>query len=950
MELKTYVLLNVSADDYYAKRYPKWSPRAKANVCCPWHEDSSPSLSLSLHNGGAKCHAASCGKTLGNIVHFEAERNNISELDAAKQIYHEFVRPVIPESEIATLQSVLAKSSSFRRWIAEDCGFDATVIKSFGLGLEENSKRITIPIRNQWGMVVNLRRYRIPRFRKSKQDENTKVINVEGHGKLDLFPYDKFVDYSLDKPIFIMASEKETMLAVAGGLQAICSTNGEGSWDEDWTQLLMGYDICIVGQTDQAGVDASAKRFATLQSVCNSIVNLKLPTKFKDFADWIVREGGNTSKLIALYKEQLAECHSPIGEVAQPKQKARAKSQPQFLSDANATSPSLPPYYSEELTELASICSKPEMLNKRVKVQGIVAAKATYNYTVPWKFSVKAKNNPPKIVCVPVGRELAGFINNGDVGIKDIVREIVKDESVIVEPLEYINVTEVEIIPIVSMDCDSPYVVQRCLHVGNWIESNIPYELDIIPVNEIRSQKTIGLITKVTTIALSFENREFSEEELATLQKFQPGEDQSVFDKMLEIADILSDGYTKIFNRPDWHLVALLTWVSPIGWKFPHESRIQRGWLNVLALGDTETGKSRVVETLQRITNCGQIINSENCTYVGLVGGAIKMGSGQLMLRWGRIPLCDKQLVVLEELSGLSVEEISNMSDVRSSGVARLDKGGLSSQTNARTRIIALSNVRPANKTLASYTSGVKAVQELIGHGEDIARFDTVITLVDSDVSVETINQPFKAKRRKLPILESDFQKLVQFAWALKPTQVKFSTEAYYSCLEHTQSLSSVYHPAVPLFKGGSGRYKIARIAAAIATLQFAWDGTSIVVNEDHVEAAVELMKKIYNKYPLCYDEWSKQVFDREQVKHEEALDDDLKSRFKSAGKLSDIIESLIHQTKFTRDELCAVASLQISQADDLIGVWVRGRILRKGDANVWEITPDGKRWLEKFV
>ncbi len=193
------------------------------------------------------------------------------------------------------------------------------------------------------------------------------------------------------------------------------------------------------------------------------------------------------------------------------------------------------------------------------------------------------------------------------------------------------------------------------------------------------------------------------------MQKFRPADGQTVFERLWELADILSDGFTKIFNRPDWHSVALLTWVSPIGWRFPHESKVQRGWLNTLALGDTETGKSKVVNTLQQITNCGQIVNSENCTYVGLVGGAIKMGSGQLMLRWGRIPLCDKQLVVLEELSGLSVEEISNMSDVRSSGVARLDKGGLSSQTNARTRILALSNVRPANKTLASYTSGVRA-------------------------------------------------------------------------------------------------------------------------------------------------------------------------------------------------------------------------------------------------
>src|SRR5687768_5397893 len=171
-----------------------------------------------------------------------------------------------------------------------------------------------------------------------------------------------------------------------------------------------------------------------------------------------------------------------------------------------------------------------------------------------------------------------------------------------------------------------------------------------------------------------------------------------VFGYMLDLAEHVSKHYSKIYNRPDWHLVALLSWLSPIGWMFPFEKEIQRGWMNSLAIGDTQTGKSKVIQTLQKLFNSGAVVNAENCTYVGLVGGAVKMGSGQFMLRWGRIPLCDKQLVVIEELSGLSVDEISNMSDVRSSGVARLDKGGLSAETQARTRLIALSNVRPVNK------------------------------------------------------------------------------------------------------------------------------------------------------------------------------------------------------------------------------------------------------------
>ena len=41
---------------------------------------------------------------------------------------------------------------------------------------------------------------------------------------------------------------------------------------------------------------------------------------------------------------------------------------------------------------------------------------------------------------------------------------------------------------------------------------------------------------------------------------------------------------------------------------------------------------------------------------------------------------------------------------------------------------------------------------------------------------------------------------------------------------------------------------------------------------------------------------------------------------------------------------------MQIFQADDLIGAMLRSRVLRKGEANVWEITKVGKAWMEKVI
>jgi len=959
--LKQYVIATVSAETYYQKRFTAWNPRNRPNVICPWHDDKKPSLSLNLHNGGARCHACEEGR-VGNIVHFESKLLDISEDSAAGKLYSEFIRPIVPDAILASLQKALAADRKIRKIIEADCGITPKGIELFALGWDARSRRLAIPIFDRWEQVINLRLYRPPRFR-SKADEAFKVLNLVTssntpkeirYGGNTLFSWPHFEEFTLDAPVFVMPSEKEMILGMQEGLQCVCATAGEQSWEESWKEYFVGYDICVVAQRDTTGRSAANKKLASLQTVASYACIIEPPTQLKDFADFVVEEAGTGAALLAAFdaKRRPANSSREKNKVARRKTLdvdtkdflTRGKKKKSLLSDDS--SPALPGKFSDQLVKLVDVGHAPEMLNQIIRTTGIVAAKSTRTYSIPWRFKIKIKGDAQRYYSVPMGRTLLSFIGASDGRIREVVRELLDNDKASVETESFITAAEVEVIPTAAVDEDVPYVTQRCYFIGARIEANIPYELEIIPTTASQTQETIGIIVKATPIARALENATFTVAELATLQTFRPAEKETVWDKMMEQAEALSRHYTKIYNRPDWHLVALLTWLSPIGWMFPYEKETQRGWLNSLVLGDTQTGKSKVVQTYQRLFRVGAVVNAENCTYVGLVGGAIKMGSGQFMLRWGRIPLADKQLVVIEELSGLSVEEISNMSDVRSSGIARLDKGGLSAETNARTRLLALSNVRPVNKNLAGYLSGVKAIQELVGHGEDIARFDLISTLVDREVSNEVINRPFSADGDKDATPAETYQRLCQFVWALKPDQVKITTDAYLACLEETKRLADIYHPAIPVFKGGSGRYKIARVAAAIACLQFSWTGKAILVLEDHVYAASQFLEMLYNKSSFGYDEWSRQMFDRDGVKDIEALDNALRVAIRNAKTRGKVMESLVHTAKFSRDEMCAVASLQITQADALIGVMVRERVLRKGEANVWEITPAGRDWM----
>lgn len=948
--LKQFVLANLDSARYYESRFPEWKKEVVSNVRCCFHEDGKPSLAINLLNGGARCHASSCNESAGNIVHFESKRLGVSEKRAARLLYREFIRKTISLKTVAKYRENLACNPNYILAIKKQMGLSLSSIRRFSLGLDHATNRITIPIFNRFGMCVNIRFYRLPLDR--SRTEGAKIYNQKGFGSVELFSWREVEKFPINSDMYVMASEKECMLAIQCGLHAVCSTTGEGTWEIGWNDIAANRDVYLVMDRDAGGEQAVEKlRKAFAIANAKSVSEIILPFRTsrpdrKDYADWVLKEGNDGSKIKKYAKKKKENRVGP----------AQVSLDLFTEGEGISTYPSLPEFISSELLDLAQVSSNAKLLNKRIRSQGIVAAKSTNCYSIPWKFKVKIPKKPTIVFSLDMGRDLLWFIRNTDGQILQRLQKLIGSNHAEITPIAFLTATEVEVIPTVVADRDVPYVVQRCYYFGDRIEANVPYYLEVIPTSDMRTQETVGIITKYEPVSKSIDKFDYSPENIADLFFFQPNsqlknDSDAIWDKLVDVANQIATNHSHIYNRLDLHIVALLTWCSPIGFRMGGESDLQRGWLNSLAIGDTETGKSKVAKTLKSIFNCGVFVNAENCTYVGLVGGAIKMGNGQLMLRWGRIPLSDKQLVVLEELSGLSVDEISNMSDVRSSGVARLDKGGINSETNSRTRILCLSNVRSQRKNLSQYLSGVTAIQELVGHPEDIARFDLITTLTDKEVSVEVINtvRPKFAMIANEPIHAESLRKLIQFIWSLTPDQIEITTAAYEECLTQTKILSAIYHPSVPIFKGGSGRYKLARIAAAIACLQFSYKAEKIRVTEGHVRCAATFLQTVFKKPSFGYLEYSKQMYDRECVKDRRLLRLEFKKHI-PRERISKVIETIIHQSKFTRDELAAIAGLPLSYTDQLVGVMIRERAIRKGDANLWEITAAGKTFFETLL
>lgn len=986
MDLKSYVISTVDPTTYYTALFPEWTPSVRPNVSCPFHSDRSPSLAVGLSGGGAKCHASGCGISIGNVVHFESRRLGCDELRAAAEIYHRHVRCVVRPDVLAHYQSSLitARGRNLSSVLLRDSGLNSGVTSHFGCGFDERSGRLVIPIKNAWGLVVNLRFYKPRALRRAGEPTVYNYVENKGqpterrYGGNELFPWEELRHFTDDHPVFIVASEKEAMLAYQLGLQAVSATAGEGSWMAHWSDSFVGFRVGTIMDPDAGGDKATTRLIAELSSVAlvSLPIQLPFPRGFRgpqDLDDWVVHCSGSGERILALFEQRHIGAQGPGSTTDHTPRRTMSK------TSVKRVLPSRRAKQTDKTTSVTEVCKGPKVpvsyigpdntnflpldhirktpaaLNRIVTSHGLVSAVAQRSFSIPYKFRVKTKQGPPRIFTMPIGRELLGFVNGDDTKVSKTVLGLLgsSGRNTTVEAVEYHSVTELELIPLaetaVANNTESNYTVQRCFAVGIALQANLAYEFKLVPTTMPQTQETVCAILEA-----SEKNRQ-AEVKLdeATVVRFQPfrADDDAVWSHLECLVREIAEHHTHIYERPDWHMVVLLTFFSPLQWTWPLDGKIQRGWMNTLAVGDTKTGKSEVTGIVtSQLLQAGDIVNSENCTMVGLVGGAIKGASGQFMLRWGRLPLADRKLVVLEELSGLSVEEISNMSDVRSSGVARLDKGGLASQTPARTRLLCLSNVRSRTKRLADFLSGVRAVQELVGHAEDLSRFDLVITLTDSEVSPEVINRASTGRVTRPKWTVSDIRLLCQWVWSLSPNQIEITDEAATRCLELTLELGKDYHSGVPLFKASSDRHKVARIAVSIACLQFSWDGHRVLVTPSHMEAAVKLMRQLYDKPSLGYREWSRQMFDREEIRDTPELDNvfinvqpDHRLRSRSA-------EVMIHAAKFSRDELCATASLTITQADYFLGTMLRCRAIRKGDANVWEITPAGKKWLESVM
>lgn len=324
---------------------------------------------------------------------------------------------------------------------------------------------------------------------------------------------------------------------------------------------------------------------------------------------------------------------------------------------------------------------------------------------------------------------------------------------------------------------------------------------------------------------------------------------------------------TGIYQRHDLLLAIDLTFHSALKFNFLGRPVI-KGWVEMLVLGDTRTGKTASVQGMMNHYQLGEMGTGESSSFAGLIGGLSQVNK-RWNVQWGKIPLNDRRLFVIDEVSGLEVDDIALMSGVRSTGVAELTKIQME-RTRARTRLIWISNPRRANP-LSSYTYGVLAVKELIGRPEDISRFDIVITSASWDVESNIYNT--RPKNNKIKFDSSSCRNLILWIWSRTPEQIIIQKDTEIKILEYAEIQGKKYNSSIPVVEAAEQRIKLAKLSVAIAARFFSTDdGENLIVKPIHADFAFEFLEYCYGKNSMRYDEWSKKQNEQFTLKNPEFL------------------------------------------------------------------------------
>lgn len=735
----------------------------------------------------------------------------------------------------------LLKNEEKLSFLREKRGLTKDTIQKYEIGYNKKNNRFTIPIKNIVNSYVNIRQY-------APENKEYKVISwAKGYGEARIFPEKniKYVD-----TIFICEGEMDCLLLNQYGYSAVTTTCGSGSWAKKWNVLFEKKKVVIVYDCDDPGRKGA-------KNLAKKLIDFAAKIKIIDLG---LKDGEDITDYFVKYKHTKKE----------------------FTALVRKTE-------TEDMHELIDLSKSmnAEYYDKKIKFFGIIIGKDLSPYLVPKKVKAMCTGSGTRKQCsfCPLEQKEQGLtkVFTFDRDRKTIIKMIKSNDDQIsgmiktamglpktaecrhvhLDIQERQNIEDIKIIPELNNDViDQEYVMRSCYALSVGVKTNQSYLMRGTTMADPNNQMGVHVLNNLKSTMDTVSKFQLTDDKKDQFQKLKPKDQKSleaIQKKTDEIAKDLTYNVTNIYNREDIILASLLTYHSVMHFNFSGK-HINKGWLELTVFGDTRTGKTETIKNVVKYIRAGEFLTSgENTTRSGLLGGAQQTAAGRWTLTWGKLPINDRGLLVIDECDELTKQGIIGLlSGVRSSGVAELVKIQ-SQRTNARTRIIFIGN--PLHGNISRYSYGVQALAELFQNMQDIARVDFAVCASRKDVSPKIIN---KKHQEKIPHTHTSdvLHNSVMYAWNRKAENIKWASGTEDMIFDFAQELGAKYDASIPLVLDAEMRIKIARVSVALATMLHSTEKgneENIIVQQAHVLWSVKFLQRLYDKRIMGYMDYSEQ-------------------------------------------------------------------------------------------
>lgn len=914
---------------------------------CPFHDDRSPSLSVSKEHGGWACHAGSCdkkgdifkawmlvkGQGFGDAIKSVAEwvgdpsaipRKSLKEAKARGGTVEITDSGIL--RDLSKAQKAIFVNDKVMKILLDRYGVTKESVARFKLGFERRSYRLWIPVYNK-GKLTGIRKHDIMRAhccwmrgtpatkdtlasddyaaqstdppdpenwrrywgskvcRKMRpRKQGGKVIGVSGHNSLTMYPSSVLGVKKLD--IDDQQSESKQWITLTGGelkavylnqqgVPAVTFTGGEGKFSTHWLRKFSGLDVDVCMDADKAGVEGAERVAKALTKFARKVRIVDLPhgdvnDYYKDkgwqFDDWaelprrIVKDESRRASKIVQFKDlRNAEY---VGEEVQ----FRA------IVAGSGDTPFFVP------SEMKATCKRgqadpiPSCANCKLAKVGF-----EIETSLPPEDLIEIRSKGPKRQIKYLREVVAGVPDrcpHPDIKFKS--RRIA--EIGIVKDVDTIDTWE-------EQD-QGAWFVQKVYYVDKGdIPENEPVQCFGKIIADPSDSRATMVLRRMQQVRRSFEVDSISARTEAMLATLPGGNDsvEQVADRLSWFVEEFEQRITHIYEQRHLIMGSLLLWFMPIRFKIfgkPNEKISAE----VLLLGDTRAGKTSVGKTMLRHFKAGRFVQCEGATFAGLVGGSGEHGAKKFFT-WGVLPSQDGGFVLMDEIDDIVRSGVfGQLTSIRSDGVAsRVIAGGVR-QASSRLRMLMASNPL-GNRRMRNYSSTMYAVNELLKAPQDIARYeyaigvyrpdDPAIYNVTPDPTPSPYSQDYAAEH-------------VRWAWRQMP---QLDGEVADRIMEVSSKVSNEFRELV-LLTASEARWKVARIACAIAALCYSRRGGRVLVNVHHVDIAGAFLRQIYGpSSDFRYDKF---------VKNETVDSKDLRSYMTKLGKAA--VNFMVDNDSFSQD------------------------------------------------